>query len=134
MKRREVIDKLNVLASNENNSPLTEESVVVIKEAISILKENEEHLEELRLYKLITSKYVEEKGWYSEHQFCVWVNYLYLCEFIDDLKEIFGREIFEDGAFNGNFQEDCVAIDLSEVLECYDFDLELLFPKEEFQH
>lgn len=59
---------------------------------------------ELELYKLCCAgdnEYgtciVDELGWISDSEFCVWVSYLYLKEFMDSLKELLGYGIFDDG-------------------------------------
>lgn len=96
--------------------------------------------QELELYKLIVTpketntdvSYVQEFGWVSDSEFLVWVNYVWLKEFIDRLSNIFGREIFDDGGFNGNMQCDCVCIDLCEVTD--DSIIEDVFPKDKFEH
>lgn len=97
--------------------------------------------QELELYKLIITpdetdievSYVQEFGWINEEEFIVWVSYLWLEEFIDRLKEIFGNGLFDEGGFNANMQEDCVCIDLCEALG-YSVDIEEVFPKEKYQH
>ena len=93
---------------------------------------------ELELYKLITEKedecsYVSEMGWVSDTEFCVWVYYHDLLDFMDKAEEIFGYEMFDDGGFNANMQSDCVCIDLCKMLESY-LNIEDVFPKEKYQH
>lgn len=93
--------------------------------------------QELELYKLIVTpdetdtelSYVQEFGWVSDSEFCVWISYWWLREFIVRLKDIFGREIFDDGGFNGNIQDDCVCIDLCEAVG-HAVDIEEIFPKD----
>lgn len=97
--------------------------------------------DDLRLYKLITNpddededvSYVSEFGWVDDEQFIVWVDYLWIKEFIDGLKEIFGYGIFDDGGFNANVQSDGLAFDLCEAIGGY-LDVEDVFPKEKYQH
>lgn len=96
---------------------------------------------ELELYKLIIRPdesdsdmcYVQELGWINDKQFCVWIDYLVLSEFICRLKDIFGYGIFDDCGFNGNMQSDCVCIDLCEAIESY-VDIEAVFPKDKYKH
>lgn len=94
----------------------------------------------LELYKLCCTDdneysdcFVDELGWISDMEFCVWVSYLYLKEFMEHLTEIFGNGIFDDGGFNANMQEGCVCIDLCEAIGgC--IDVETVFPKDKYQH
>lgn len=93
----------------------------------------------LELYKLIMEgsncgfPYVDEFGWISTGEFCVWVSYLWLNDFMVDLKNIFGNGMFDDGGFGANMQENGVCIDLSEAIgNC--LDIEEVFPKEKYQH
>lgn len=97
----------------------------------------------LALYKLIMEggddcgfQYVEEFGWISTGEFCVWVSYLWLNDFMTDLKRIFGNYIFDDGGFDANMQQDGVCINLCEALGNYlgIDDIEEVFPKEKYQH
>lgn len=94
----------------------------------------------LDLYKLCCtndndyeSDMVDELGWINDKEFCVWVPYLYLEEFMDTLTKIFGYGIFDDGGFDANMQSDCVCIDLCKALDAY-MDLEAVFPKDEYKH
>lgn len=96
--------------------------------------------EELELYKLCCtddnecgSTIVDELGWINENQFCVWVPYLYLKEFTERLKKIFGNGIFDDGGFDANMQENGACIDLCEAVG-YSIDIETVFSKEKYQH
>lgn len=96
--------------------------------------------EELQLFKLITNpdkededlSYVEEFGWIHD-EFYIWVYNIWFKEFIDELREIFGSSIFDDGGFNGNIQEDFVCINLADALDGY-VDLEEVFPKNQYPH
>ena len=98
-------------------------------------------MEELKLYKLIITpdetdlefSYIQELGWINEKQFCVWLSYHWIKEFIDGLKNIFGNNIFDDGGFSANIQETCVCIDLCEAVG-HIVDIEKIFPKEKYQH
>ncbi|WP_039233371.1 hypothetical protein [Clostridium novyi] len=98
-------------------------------------------MEELELYKLLVTEDNEHKtaladelGWISDDEFLVWVSYLWIKEFIESLKKIFGEGIFDDGIFNGNFQSDGICINLEEILEGYDIDLKKLFPVDKYKH
>lgn len=95
---------------------------------------------ELELYKLCCTddnKYgtctVDELGWINDNEFCVWVSYLYLKDFMDSLKVLLGYEIFDDGGFNANMQGDCVCIDLCEAIGSF-VDIEEVFPKDKYKH
>lgn len=96
--------------------------------------------EALQLFKLCctdeneySSCYVDELGWINDKEFCVWVHYLYLKEFIEELNEIFGCGIFDDGGFDANMQESSVCIDLCEALGSF-IDIEEIFPKDKYKH
>lgn len=88
---------------------------------------------ELNLYKLVNSDIVTEKGWINDSEFCVWVNYIVLDEFVEELKKLFGNGIFDDGGFNANMQEYGVCIDLCAVVTD-DIDMKEVFPVVEYQH
>lgn len=75
---------------------------------------------ELELYKLCCTNdnayeddLVDELGWINDEEFCVWVSYLYLKEFMDALRKLFGYGVFDDGGFSANMQADCMCIDIS---------------------
>lgn len=93
----------------------------------------------LELYKLIMEgsncgfPYVEEFGWISTGEFCAWVSYLCLNDFMTDLKNIFENGMFDDGGFDANMQEDCICIDLCEAVGDY-LDIEEVFPKDKYKH
>lgn len=96
--------------------------------------------QELELYKLIMTPdesdkdilYVQEFGWVNDSEFLVWVSYIWMKEFIDQLTNIFGYEIFDDGGIDANVQCDCICIDLCEVID--DSIIEVAFPKTKFEH
>lgn len=96
---------------------------------------------ELEVYKLLNCpdeddediSYVSEFGWVNDKEFLVWVNYMWLTDFLDRLKQIFGYGIFDDGGFNGNIQDDSICIDLCKVVGG-DIDMEEVFSKDKYQH
>lgn len=95
----------------------------------------------LELYKLIVIpnedhkdiSHVEEFGWINDEQFCVWVSYVRMNDFLKRLIEIFGNCLFDNGGFEANMQEDVICMDLSNLLEGY-VEIEELFPKDEYIH
>lgn len=96
--------------------------------------------ESLELYKLCCTNdneydtnMVDELGWISDDEFCVWIPYLFLKEFIEKLTDIFGNTIFDDGGFDANMQASGVCIDLNAAIG-YIIDLETIFPKEKYTH
>ncbi len=98
------------------------------------------NLYKLELYKLCCTKdndyemdLVDELGWINDKEFCVWVPYYNINEFMDGLKKIFGYGIFDDGRFYANMQSDCVCIDLCDALGGY-IDIETVFPKDKYKH
>jgi len=95
---------------------------------------------ELELYKLCCeedreykSQFVDEMGWINDKQFCVWVPYLWLREFMERMISIFGYGLFDDGGFEANVQGDGLCIDLCEALESY-LEIEDVFPKDKYRH
>lgn len=98
-------------------------------------------MDELKLFKLITMpdpedsdvSYVSEYGWIDDKSFCVWVDYMWVDDFMRELKNIFGYGVFDDGAFNANMQSDGICIDLCEALGGY-LNIEDVFPKEYYKH
>lgn len=94
----------------------------------------------LKLYKLCCTEdniygecLVDELGWINDTQFCIWISYHYLDEFMKDIKNIFGIGLFDDGGFYANMRETSVCIDLCEVVGNY-LDLEKVFPREKYKH
>lgn len=95
---------------------------------------------ELELYKLIMTpdledldlSYIDEMGWVDD-MFLVWVSYIWLSDFIEGLKGIFGYGLFDDGGFNANMQSDGVCIDLCEALGSY-ISIENVFSKDKYRH
>nr|DAN00992.1 MAG TPA: hypothetical protein [Caudoviricetes sp.] len=100
-----------------------------------------DNMDELLLYKLVITpdpedldlRYVSEMGWIDSESFCVWVDYMWLDDFINGLKSIFGCDIFAEGGFEAKMQSDGVCIDLCDALGGY-IDFKDVFPKEQFKH
>ncbi len=61
--------------------------------------------DEIQLYKLIMNpddrhpdiSYVTEFGWVNDKQFCIWIDYVWGEDFIKQIIEIFGHNIFVAG-------------------------------------
>ena len=97
-------------------------------------------MREIELYKLCCTddndygaNMVDELGWINDKEFCVWVSYLYLSEFVGALKVMFGYGIFDDGGFDANMQSDGVCIDLCKAIGEY-IDVEAVFPQDKYKH
>lgn len=89
---------------------------------------------ETKLLALFTkSDYVEEFGWASNDNLYVWVYYIFLKDFVDELTEIVGNGLFDDGGINAIMQDNYLCIDVDELLGSY-IDVEELFPKDKYQH
>lgn len=90
---------------------------------------------EKNLYNLIIkSDGIEEFGWINEKEFCVWVYYEYLKDFMKNIANMFGFGIFDDGGFQANMQSTGVCINLEDITGMDDIDLKELFPIEKFRH
>ena len=89
----------------------------------------------LKLYKLLVTEdneynrpIADEIRWEGD-KLLVWIPYLWLHEFIKSTRGMFGDSMFDEGGFDGNFQYDCVCIDLEKVLDGYGIDLKEIFPR-----
>lgn len=98
-------------------------------------------MRDMKLYKLLVTEdnehetaLADELGWVSDDSFLVWVSYLWIKEFMESLKEMFGESLFDDGSFDGNFQSNGVCLDLEEILGGYDIDLKAIFPPSRYKH
>ena len=98
--------------------------------------------DEIQLYKLIMNpddrhpdvSYVTEFRWVNDKQFCIWIDYVWVEDFIKGMIEIFGHDIFVAGEIYVNLQPNCLCIDLCEVFEYGDINIEELFPKDKYSH
>ncbi len=98
--------------------------------------------DEIQLYKLIMNpddrhpdvSYVTEFRWVNDKQFCIWIDYVWVEDFIKGMIEIFGHDIFDAGEIYANLQHNCLCIDLCEVFEGSDINIEELFPKDKYSH
>ena len=88
---------------------------------------------ELELYDLITGEYVSECGWVSDREFLIWIDYLYVYDFIKEFRKIFGNSIFDGDVFNANLQPEGICFDLCFLSGAF-VDLETVFPKKHFRH
>lgn len=98
-------------------------------------------MRDIKLYKLLVTEDNEHKtaladelGWVSDNEFFVWVSYLWINELIESLRKMFGESLFDDGGFEGRFLNDCVCLDLKEILDGYDIELEDIFPPDKYKH
>lgn len=94
---------------------------------------------ELEIYRLIKDvdldgmSCVNEFGWVSDTEFCVWIHYLLFDEFWQNIKAIFGYGFCDDG-IDAVLLEDDICITLSDITDAYDVDLEKIFPKDKYRH
>ena len=95
-------------------------------------------MEKFELYKLLATEdneyetaLADEIRWQSDDSLLVWIPYLWIDDFMNELVKIFGTGIFDDGGFDGNFQDGCVCIDLEEAIG-FNTDLEEIFPKDKY--
>lgn len=97
---------------------------------------NKEKTMKKKLFDLVvgdTQNLVGEFGWITPDEFCVWVSYSKIADFIDCLNAIFGVGLFDDGGISANMQDDCICFDLCELLGGY-FSIEDVFPKDKYRH
>ncbi len=76
---------------------------------------------------------VDELGWVNDNEFYVWVSYLWVTEFMAQMRKIFGYGLFDEGGFIAHMREDGICFDLKAAVDDY-VDLESLFPKEKYEH
>lgn len=97
-------------------------------------------LEEVALYKMLMlpnendleDTLVEEFGWVKD-EFCVWIRYSALDEFIQYCIREFGYCGLDEGGIDVRLQDTYVVINLCELLGD-DVDIESVFPKEKYTH
>lgn len=97
---------------------------------------------ELEIYKLIMIpdednpdiSYVEEFGWNSDTEFCVWINNALFADFMERIREIFGTNAFDEGGISAKIGCDYVVFDLGDITDMYGVDLEKVFPKSKYKH
>lgn len=95
----------------------------------------------LELYKLITNPdgedsdihYVSEFGWINDNEFIVWIENIWFKDFMDELEQIFGYDIYDDGGIDATIMYNAACIDLCEVLSDY-LNIEEVFPKDKYRH
>lgn len=98
-------------------------------------------MRDIELYKLLVTddnehqtSLANELGWINDEEFLVWISYLWIREFMESIKTIFGEGMFDDGGFESNLQADGVCINLSDMLGSYDVDLKMIFPPKKYKH
>ena len=96
-------------------------------------------MEGLKLYKLLATEdneyetaLADEIRWTTDDKLLIWIPYLWINEFMHELVEMFGYGIFDDGSFDGNFQYDCICIDLEQAIGGCVM-LEDIFPKDKYK-
>lgn len=95
--------------------------------------------QELELYKLCCTDdndqdicLVDEMGWVSNAEFCVWISYPNVKAFVDQFIHIFGESTLEDGV-SAILQEDGICLNLVEAVDC-NVDIAAVFPKSKYRH
>lgn len=86
---------------------------------------------ELDLFKLLTSDLVDELGWINDHQFCVWVKYANLEEFMHDLMKVTGSDTFVAGNIDANLQNYGICLVMQDVV---DINWIGIFPPSQYLH
>ncbi len=91
-------------------------------------------MRELELYKLISeSDYVDEMGWISEKEFCIWVSFVWIDDLIEEMRKIFGNSLLDEGGIDVRMLDGYFCIDLCDLLGNY-LQIEDVFPKDKYQH
>lgn len=74
--------------------------------------------------------YAEELRWINDNQFCAWVPWIEIYDFLNELKESFGSAIFDEPKeMNANIQERYICFDLTEMFSGRDGFIEDTYPK-----
>lgn len=131
--QKDEYERLDAIMAENRNEAFSEEKIEEV-----CMKKNYE----LELYKLIMQpdeddpdiSWVDEFGWICGEEFCVWVNLLFLKDFMERFKEIFGSEVFDEGGIHAKIQDDCVCFALEDIMEGYGVELENVFPKDKYKH
>lgn len=97
-------------------------------------------LEEVALYKMLMlpnendleDTLVEEFGWVKD-EFCVWIIHSVLDEFVQYFIREFGYYGLDSGGVDVRLQYECVVVNLCELFGD-DVDIELVFPKDKYEH
>lgn len=92
--------------------------------------------DDLKLYKLLTDEDspVCEFGWLSKNEFCVWIYFFALDNFMKEIQEIVGDYLGNDGGTDCTICGDTIVIDIYDALEANDIEVENVFPIDEFRH
>ena len=74
---------------------------------------------------------VDSYRW-SDGNFYIWISTLFLEDFIDEIINIFGADVFDDGGCNANVQIGYVCFDLEDLLGGY-IDIEEVFAEDKLK-
>lgn len=87
--------------------------------------------ENMASIKKAVTDFCNEYRWINDKEFCVWINYYNLQEFIDELNKIIRIEP-SNSECDAQIQDNCLCIVLNKSIidECGYYDLEEMFPKE----
>ncbi len=99
---------------------------------------------ELELYKLIMTPEeddpdisyidIDEFGWINDTEFCVWINIIWLKDFMERIRKIFGACAFDEGGIDAKVGCDYVLFNLEDITSMYGVNLEEVFPKSKYKH
>lgn len=82
----------------------------------------------------IIDTYSSELGWINDEQFCVWVPWVEVYNFLKDMRETFSFTIFDDGGTDANIQDGFICFDITDFLCWYGYLVEDTYPKKDYQH
>lgn len=81
----------------------------------------------------IIDLYSCELGWINDNQFCVWVHWLNVYDFLNDMRETFGLGIFDDGGTDANIQDGLICFDMTDFIGSF-LNIEGVYSKCDYQH
>ncbi len=92
---------------------------------------NEKISENMASIKKAITDFCNEYRWINDKEFCVWINYYNLQEFVDELNKIIGIEP-SNSECDAQLQDNCLCIVLNKSIinENCGYDLEEIFSKE----
>lgn len=76
---------------------------------------------------------INDFGWVDNEHLYVWINYVFVDDFTNELIAIIDESIFDDGGIEAVMQTFCLCIDVEKLIGSH-IDVEELFPKDKYKH